>query len=75
MTEQITDTDRINFIQAHDCEVGIQIEPHCKCGSCWAWCVEIDDKRYFGDGDLRGAIDEAIKDCKCIFCKHKRKVK
>jgi hypothetical protein len=65
MTEQITDTDRLDFIIANDAIVQTDVEPYCRCGSCYAWCIEVKGKKYFAPLEtLRSAIDEAMEDNK-----------
>lgn len=59
--EQITDTDRLDFIAANDAIVQTDVEPYCKCCSCWAWSIEVGNKKYY-EGSLRDAIDAAMKD-------------
>ncbi len=76
MKEQITDTDRLNFIEKHynyETVLKVELEPHCRCFSCRSWCIEINEETYFGYASLRSAIDEAIKECKCNDCKENRK--
>lgn len=68
MKEQITDTDRLDFIldQIYKDEsvmLGIEVEPHCRCGLCRSYCIEIYEKQYFGNS-LREAIDEAMENHK-----------
>ena len=75
MTEQITDTDRLDFIQIHEAELKKNVEPGCDCSKHWGWYIEIGEELYFGYNGLRNAIDEAIKACKCKNCVEKRKVK
>lgn len=58
--EQITDTDRLDFIIANDATVHTAIEPGCRCASCWTWSIDVNRKEYFS-ADLREAIDEAIE--------------
>jgi hypothetical protein len=68
LQKQITDTERLDFIL--DCiykdsrvQLGFEREPHCRCGCCRSYCVDIDDKQYFADS-LREAIDEAMENHK-----------
>lgn len=62
MAEDITDTDRINAIEAGYC-VTAQDE-HTPCGYVRIWSAAFNPDRIWYGGSMREAIDQAILACR-----------